>query len=101
MSVKFFLPGSFKRAVAFGFLLLVAQSAQAADDPLKLFKNYFLTGDVASAGISQPIRGTGDSTSNLSAVRDIRIPWCDPMVDTFRLSCVPQGADTEILAAFL
>src|SRR6266699_6004215 len=95
-----FLPGFFKRAVAFGFLLLVAQSAQAADDPLKLFKNYFLTGDVASAGISQPIRGTGNSTTNLSAVTDIRIPWCDPN-DKVRLSCVPQGADTEILAAFL
>ena len=62
MSVMFFLPGFYKRAVAFGFLLLFAQSAQAADDPLKLFKNYFLTGDVAYAGKSQPIRRTGNLT---------------------------------------
>src|SRR6266568_6722896 len=87
MSVKFFLCGLFKRAVAFGFLWLFAQSAQAEDNPLKLFKNYFITGDYEVGGVG--LRGKGQLDAyklQYLATGTISVP-------------VPPNAD--ILSAFL
>jgi hypothetical protein len=79
----------------------LAQPGHAVDNPLSLFKNKFITGDFASAGVR--IRGTGNSTTNLSTPADIRIPWCHEL-GADPLKCVPKtvdGAETDIIGAYL
>src|SRR5688572_31115303 len=79
------LPRFLKSAgLTLAVIVLLAQPGHAVDNPLGLFKNKFITGDFASVGVR--IRGTGDSSTNLSAPAEIRIPWChqpgaDPLKD--------------------
>src|SRR6267142_4135667 len=58
MSRNLFLPRLLRTAVFFsvGFLALFAQVARA-EDALKYFKNYFVTGDYVVGGVG--LRGTG------------------------------------------
>jgi hypothetical protein len=79
------------RLIAFltlGFLWCAPQPGQAEPDALALFKNYFVTGDYAVAGVG--MRGTG--------VLDpaTQVNWATA---TITMSGVPANAD--ILAAFL
>ncbi len=46
-----------------GFALLFAQPGQAQADPLKFFKNYFVTGDYAVAGVGLDKTGVGGLSS--------------------------------------
>ena len=94
-----FVVTGLKIAAVIGFMLL-AQPGQATNNPLGLFKNYFVTGDVASVGAS--IRGSGNSATNLSAVQTLDA-GCKPG-DAVHFDCVPQsvdGVNTDIIAAFL
>src|SRR5262245_33640875 len=95
-----FVVTGLKTVAAIGFMLL-AQPGQATDNPLGLFKNYFVTGDAAAVCAS--IRASGNKATNLSAVTDLQIPWCADG-DAVRLKCVPKsvdGVNTDIIAAFL
>src|SRR5213594_1752445 len=89
-----FLSRCLTTAFVFACILAFSQLGQAAPavDPLKLFKNYFITGDAASIGV--PARGTGDPNTNLSAPLDLHIPWCGDG-DTLRLKCVPKYVDNQ------
>ena len=74
-------------------VLLFAQTAQAdSQNPLKFFKNYFLTGGYAVGGV-----GLSGQGQNGIATGQIQITACAPPSVT--VNCVPAGA--EILAAFL
>src|SRR6266705_5763072 len=87
MTRSFFLLGLLKSAAAIGLLLIVAQPGQATDNPLTLFKNYFITGDYEVGGVG--LRGKGQLDRNklqYLAAGTISVP-------------VPPNAD--ILAAFL
>jgi hypothetical protein len=80
-------------AAAFSVLSLLAQPAVAknpAQDPLKLFQNYFITGDYVVGGVG--LRGLG---VNGMATGTIRIPDANSVPSTG----VPGGAD--IVAAYL
>ena len=71
-----------------GFLWCAAQPGQAQPGPLSLFKNYFVTGDYAVAGVGMRGKGVLDSETGEK--------WATA---TISMTDVPENAD--ILAAFL
>jgi hypothetical protein len=83
-----------KQALFISLLLLTlnVQSGQAAD-ALKFFKNYFVTGDYAVAGVG--IRGTGGNAAP-AVLAPTNIVYA---TGTIQMSGVPPGAD--IVAAYL
>src|SRR4051812_26092899 len=69
--------------------------AQAADGPLKLFKNYFVTGNYVVGGIG--LRGQGIAAPATAALT--HVPNQNYAQGNITLSGVPLNAD--IVAAFL
>src|SRR5215475_4788561 len=70
--VRFLCAGSSKPVVhcCFGLLILFAQLGQA-QDPLQFFKNYFVTGDYAVAGVGlygQGVNGYATNTLTITGV---------------------------------
>jgi hypothetical protein len=86
--------------IAVGFLSLFAQVARAGD-ALTYFKNYFVTGDVAVAGVG--LRGTGVGGLATGTISMAGVPCIDGGVPSSGLvSCSTAGAvPADILAAFL
>jgi hypothetical protein len=69
-------------------MVVLVEPARATDNPFKLFKNYFVTGDFATAGKGLRSRGTMDPITGKSLAKD-----------TISVDIPVEGA--EILAAFL
>src|SRR5262245_984823 len=92
-----YLSRCFRTVAALAAILLFVQPGQAQS--LDLFKNYFVTGDFASKGVS--LRGHGQldtATGKYLAQATIAVDVCAPN-GPITLTCVPPDAD--VLSAFL
>ena len=93
----------FRSAVVFGlgFLALVVPAAQAQQEPLNFFKNYFVTGDYVVGGVGlagKAVNGSVTSTINFSGVPCTSGPGLAASV----VPCTAKGAvPADVIAAFL
>src|SRR5262245_8578417 len=91
MGRQFVLGRFLKSTAAFALVLLFAQSGQASDNPLNLFKRYFGTIDIKSNG--RGVRGTGqlDPATGLSLTK-----CSDAVVNGCTISIPPPGGPNNL-----